>query len=150
MQITSNTYGFSFDPWKGSIIGNGKEIKNYLSNVADKFNIKKNVLFDTEVKSLSWKDNKWVIKPDLKKFTSQYVICCTGSRDRKNPHLPKFKNEKKNMQGKIVHTQAWGNTDYKNKVTGASGSGCTAITMAPSIIKEAKKLHWFREVLHGL
>ena len=56
------TYGFSFDPWKGSIIGNGKEIKNYLNKVTDKFNIKKNILFDTEVRSLSWKDNKWVIK----------------------------------------------------------------------------------------
>ena len=52
------TYGFSFDPWKGSIIGNGKEIKNYLNKVTDKFNIKKNILFDTEVRSLNWKDNK--------------------------------------------------------------------------------------------
>ena len=83
------------------------------------------------------KDNKWIIKTDHKKFTSQYVICCTGSRDRKNPHLPKFKNEKI-YQGKIVHTQAWGNTDFKDKDVTIVGSGCTAITMAPSIIKEAK------------
>ena len=133
------TYGFSFDPWKGSIIGNGKEIKNYLNKVTDKFNIKKNILFDTEVRSLNWKDNKWVIKTDLKKFVSQYIICCTGSRDRKNPHLPKFKNEKI-YQGKIIHTQAWGNTDIKDKNVTIVGSGCTAITMAPSIIKEAKKV----------
>ena len=79
-------------------------------------------------------DNEWI-----KKFTSQYVICCTGSRDRKNPHLPKFANEKK-YQGKIVHTQAWGNTDFKDKDVTIVGSGCTAITMAPSIIKEAKKV----------
>ena len=30
-------------------------------------------------------------------------------------------------------------TDYKNKNVTIIGSGCTAITMAPSIIKEAKK-----------
>ena len=65
------TYGFSFDPWKGSIIGDGKEIKNYISKVADKFNIKKNILFDTEVNSLSWKDNKWIIKTDLKNSSIQ-------------------------------------------------------------------------------
>ena len=35
------TYGFSFDPWKGSMIGDGKEIKNYLNKVTDKFNIQK-------------------------------------------------------------------------------------------------------------
>ena len=43
------TYGFSFDPWNGSIIGNGKEIKNYLSQVTQKFNIKKHILFNTDV-----------------------------------------------------------------------------------------------------
>ncbi len=133
------TYGFSYYPWKGSIIGDGEEIRNYLNEVTDKFNIKKNVLFNTEVKSLIWKDNKWIIKTDHNKFTSQYVVCCTGSRDRKNPHLPKFKNEKI-YKGKVVHTQAWGNIEFKNKNVTIVGSGCTAITMAPSIIKEAKKV----------
>ena len=133
------TYGFSFDKWKGSIIGNGQEIKNYLIKVTEKFNIKKYILFNTEVISLSWKGKQWIINTNSKKFTSQYVICCTGSRDRKKPHLPKFKNQKQ-YQGKIVHTQAWGNTDFREKNVTIVGSGCTAITMAPSIIKEAKKV----------
>ena len=131
------TYGFSFDPWKGPMIGSGNSIRSYLNQVTEKFNIKKHISFNTEVKSLTWKDNKWIIKTNRKNFTSQYVICSTGSRDRKNPHLPKFKNEKK-YQGKIVHTQAWGDTDCKNKDVTIIGSGCTAITMAPSIIKQAK------------
>ena len=133
------TYGFSFDKWKGSIIGNGQEIKNYLIKVTEKFNIKKYILFNTEVISLSWKGNQWITNTNSKKFTSQYVICCTGSRDRKKPHLPKFKNQKQ-YKGKIVHTQAWGNTDFREKNVTIVGSGCTAITMAPSIIKEAKKV----------
>ncbi len=131
------TYGFSFNPWKGSIIGQGQEIKNYIKETAKKFNIKKNILFNTQVTSLSWKDNKWTAKTDRKNFISQYVICCTGSRDHKKPHLPKFKGEEK-YKGKIVHTQAWGDTNYKNKNVTIIGSGCTAITMAPSIIKDAK------------
>ena len=131
------TYGFSFDPWKGPMIGSGNSIRSYLNQVTEKFNIKKHISFNTEVKSLTWKDNKWIIETNHKNFTSQYVICSTGSRDRKNPHLPKFKNEKK-YQGKIVHTQAWGDTDCKNKDVTIIGSGCTAITMAPSIIKQAK------------
>ncbi len=131
------TYGFSFNPWQGPIIGKGQDIKNYINDTAEKFNIKEHILFDTQVTSSSWKDNQWATKTNRKNFTSQYVICCTGSRDRKNPHLPKFKDENK-YQGKIVHTQAWGDTDYKNKNVTIIGSGCTAITMAPSIIKEAK------------
>jgi len=131
------TYGFSFNPWQGPIIGKGQDIKNYINDTAEKFNIKEHILFDTQVTTSSWKDNQWATKTNRKNFTSQYVICCTGSRDRKNPHLPKFKDEKK-YQGKIVHTQAWGDTDYKDKNVTIIGSGCTAITMAPSIIKDAK------------
>ena len=131
------TYGFSFNPWQGPIIGKGQHIKKYINDTAEKFNIKKHILFDTQVTSSSWKNNQWITKTSRKNFTSQYIICCTGSRDRKKPHLPKFKNENK-YQGKIVHTQAWGDTDYKNKNVTIIGSGCTAITMAPSIIKEAK------------
>jgi cation diffusion facilitator CzcD-associated flavoprotein CzcO len=131
------TYGFSFNPWQGPIIGKGQHIKKYINDTAEKFNIKEHILFDTQVTSSSWKNNQWITKTSRKNFTSQHIICCTGSRDRKNPHLPKFKNENK-YQGKIVHTQAWGDTDYKNKNVTIIGSGCTAITMAPSIIKEAK------------
>ena len=131
------TYGFSFNPWQGPIIGKGQDIKNYINDTAEKFNIKEHILFDTQVISSSWKDDQWATKTNRKNFTSQYVICCTGSRDRNNPHLPKFKDENK-YQGKIVHTQAWGDTDYKDKNVTIIGSGCTAITMAPSIIKEAK------------
>ena len=108
------TYGFSFDPWKGPIIGSGKDIKNYLARVAQKFNFKKHVLFNTDVKSLIWKDNQWITKTNNQIFCSQYVICCTGSRDRNDPHLPKFPGEKK-YKGKIVHTQKWGNTNCKDK-----------------------------------
>ena len=131
------TYGYSFNPWKGPIIGQGRDIKKYIKQTAEKFNIKNHILFDTQVTSLSWKNNQWTAKTDSQNFISQYVICCTGSRDHKKPHLPKFKDEDK-YKGKIVHTQAWGNTDYKNKKVTIIGSGCTAITMAPSIIKDAK------------
>jgi len=35
------TYGFSFNPWKGSIIGNGADIRGYINETANKFKIKK-------------------------------------------------------------------------------------------------------------
>jgi len=133
------TYGFTFNPWKGPIIGKGHEIQKYIDDTAKKFNIKKHIIFNTQVESSSWKHNHWTTKTNHKSFSSQFIIFCTGSRDRNNPHLPKFENEN-SYQGKIVHTQAWGDTQYKNKNVTIVGSGCTAITMAPSIIKDAKKV----------
>ena len=41
------TYGFSFDPWKGPIIGSGKDIKEYLKQVTNKSGFKKNILFNS-------------------------------------------------------------------------------------------------------
>lgn len=132
-------YGFTFNPWQGPIIAQGSDIKAYLTDTAKKFNIKEHILFDTEVTSLSWSDNQWTTKTSLKDFTSKYVICCTGSRDYKKPNFPKFKDENK-YQGEIVHTQDWGDVEFKDKSVAIIGSGCTAVTMAPAIIKEARKI----------
>jgi monooxygenase len=133
------TYGYKFNPWSGSIIGQGKDIKNYQNETAKKFNIRKHIIFNTQVKSLSWKSNQWITKTDKKIFKSQYVICCTGSRNYKQPNFPKFKGENK-FKGNIVHTQSWGNTKFKGKNVVIVGSGCTAVTMTPAIVKEAKSV----------
>ena len=42
------TYGFSFNPWQGPIIGQGRDIKAYLTDTAKKFNVREHILFDTK------------------------------------------------------------------------------------------------------
>lgn len=133
------TYGYSFNPWQGPIIAQGQDIKKYQNDTAEKFNLKKHMLFNTQVTSLTWKNNLWTTQTPDGNFSSQYVICCTGSRDRNSPNFPKFKDENK-YQGKIVHTQAWGDTEFKGKKVTIIGSGCTAVTMTPAIVKEAKSV----------
>ena len=133
------TYGFSFNPWNGPIIGQGSDIKKYLVDTTEKFGIKKHILFNTKVSSLSWSDNQWTTKTSDKSFTSQHVICCTGSRDYQSPNFPRFDGEHL-YQGRIVHTQDWGNEDFKDKHVAIVGSGCTAVTMTPAIVKEAKSV----------
>jgi monooxygenase len=133
------TYGFSFNPWDGPIIGQGSDIKKYLVDTTEKFGIKKHILFNTKASSLSWSDNQWTTKTSDKSFTSQHVICCTGSRDYQSPNFPKFDGEHL-YQGRIVHTQDWGNEDFKDKHVAIVGSGCTAVTMTPAIVKEAKSV----------
>lgn len=133
------TYGFSFNPWDGPIIGQGSDIKKYLVDTTEKFGIKKHILFNTKVSTLSWSDNQWTTKTSDQSFTSQHVICCTGSRDYQSPNFPKFDGEHL-YQGRIVHTQDWGNEDFKDKHVAIVGSGCTAVTMTPAIVKEAKSV----------
>jgi len=133
------TYGFTFNPWQGPIIGQGKDIKNYLNDSAQKFNMREHILFDTKVTSMSWDDDQWTTKTNREDYTSQYVICCTGSRDYKYPNYPKFKDQNK-YQGEIVHTQDWGKAKIKDKNVAIIGSGCTAVTMTPAVVSEAKRV----------
>ena len=37
------TYGFSFNPWQGPIIGKGQDIQKYINDTAEKFNINLNL-----------------------------------------------------------------------------------------------------------
>ena len=133
------SYGFTFNPWKGPIIGQGADIKKYLVDTAELFGIKKHIQFNTKVNSLSWSENRWKTITELDQFSSQHVICCTGSRDYKSPNFPKFDGEHK-YQGKIVHTKDWGTQDFKDKHVAIVGSGCTAVTMTPAIVEKAKSV----------
>jgi len=133
------TYGFSFNPWQGSIIGQGADIKKYLVDTAEKFGIKQHILFNTRVSSLNWSDHQWTTQTKDSSYISNHVICCTGSRDYRSANFPKFEGEHL-YQGKIVHTQDWGNEDFKNKHVAIIGSGCTAVTMTPAIVDQAKSV----------
>ena len=133
------TYGFSFNPWQGSIIGKGEEIKQYISDTVKRFNIKQHILLDTKVTALSWKDKQWNVQTKHNNFTSKYIICSTGYYNFKDPYTPTFDNEEK-YQGQIVHTQHWKNTNVKDKNVTIIGGGCTAVTMTPHIVEQAKSV----------
>lgn len=133
------TYGYSFNPWQGKIVGSGKEIKNYIDQTAQKFNIKEHIVFDSKVISLEWDKDNWAVTTADMKYKSKFIVCCTGSIDYDNPYIPEFNNQEV-YQGKIVHPQFWDNTDCRNKNVTIIGSGCTAVTMAPSIVKLAKSV----------
>jgi len=133
------TYGYSFNPWQGKIVGLGKEIKDYINQTAEKFNIKKNILFNTKVQSLEWENKQWHVSTNKSDYICKFIICSTGTYDYNNPYIPKFDNQEK-YQGTIVHPQHWNNTNYVNKDVTIVGSGCTAVTMTPSIVKFAKSV----------
>ena len=93
-----------------------------------KFNIKKHIIFNTQVKSSSWKHNQWTTKTNHKSFSSQFIIFCTGSRDRNNPHLPKFENESsyhlcvKDLHVFIKQLSISWLQNFNGKIVGITGS----------------------------
>lgn len=73
----------------------------------------------------------------MKVLQCRWVIFATGYYDYESP-LPVVIPGIENFKGKVVHPQFWPeNLDYKGKDVVVIGSGATAVTLLPSIAKDA-------------
>ena len=79
------SYTFSkdlFEEWEWSERYPGHaEVVKYLNHVADKFSLKKDILFDKRVISANYNENnnKWQVKTDsLEEFECKYLITAVG------------------------------------------------------------------------
>ncbi len=80
------------------------EIRNYMNFVAEKFDLKKDILFNNKVTSANFNQDKiyWEIATNNKmNFRSKYLITAVGCLS--NANIPKIKGLE-NFKGKYYHT----------------------------------------------
>ena len=126
------------------------EILKYANYVTKKLNLRKNISFNTEVKSAHFAEqsNTWKITDNNNKVReAKFCIMATGCLSKIN--LPKFKNLN-SFLGPIFHTGEWPHkkVNLKNKTVGIIGTGSSAIQTIPEIVKEVKKLYVFQRTPH--
>ena len=126
------------------------EILKYANHVADRFNLRKNINFNTEIKSAKFITDKnyWLLTNHKKELIkSRFCIMATGCLSRLNK--PNFKNLE-SFKGEIYHTGNWPHhkVNLKNKVVGIIGTGSSAIQCIPEIIKDVKQLYVFQRTPH--
>ncbi|PPR16112.1 MAG: Phenylacetone monooxygenase [Alphaproteobacteria bacterium MarineAlpha9_Bin3] len=126
------------------------EILEYASHVADRFKLRKNILFNTEIKAAKFIEDKniWELKDhENKLIKTKFCIMATGCLSTLNK--PNFKNLK-SFNGDILHTGNWPkhNVNLSNKVVGIIGTGSSAIQCIPEIIKKVKHLYVFQRTPH--
>ena len=118
-----------------------RENVKYFDWVADNFNLRQHIQFETEVKSLTWDDSagEWVI--DLvdpngaRTIRSRAVITAVGFLNR--PNIAQFPGAE-TFAGGSWHTARWPETaDLKGKRVAVIGTGCTGYQMVPEIALEA-------------
>jgi Predicted flavoprotein involved in K+ transport len=131
------------------------EILAQANRIADKFELRKNALFQTAVTGMKWSDEekKWTITTDRGDcFKAQYVIMANGPINR--PKLPGIKGIN-DFQGHTFHTCRWdygytggdttgGLVGLKDKRVGIIGTGATAIQCIPHLGEWAKELYVFQ------
>lgn len=138
-----STFGFDFKPWQqSSVLADGQSIKGYLSEVIDEYNLEEKIHFQHRVLAANYDNHqkKWfVVIEDAQKnkttWVANFVVGCTGYYNYDHGFQPDFPDQDQ-FKGQIVHPQQWPEQlDYKNKKVVIVGSGATAITLVPALVK---------------
>ncbi|MEM7017011.1 MAG: NAD(P)/FAD-dependent oxidoreductase [Pseudomonadota bacterium] len=122
------------------------EILKYANHVADRFDLRRGIQFNTSVESAVFDEEQglWVITTDDKKAVSaQFCIMATGCLSSTN--TPDFKGIE-SFQGDTYHTGKWPHepVDFTGQRIGIIGTGSSAIQSIPIIAKQAKELFVFQ------
>lgn len=137
------TFGYSFKPWtKKSILADGASIQQYLYEVVEEYGLEQYIHFNHKVINANFDTTiqKWLVTVqnhlgEINKIETKYFMGCTGYYHYDQPYQPNF-NQQNNFKGQLIHPQLWPeNLEYKNKKVVVIGSGATAITIVPAMVK---------------
>ncbi|OQD63401.1 hypothetical protein PENPOL_c009G01734 [Penicillium polonicum] len=125
------------------------EILEYFNKVADKFDVSRHIVRNTEWEGAYWQDltNSWLVKlKDLstgQPFYHECKILISAVGALVNPNrfgIPGVET----FEGDIVHTAAWkADLSLHQKDVIVVGNGCSAAQLIPAIAKEAGSITQF-------
>jgi len=150
--VESMQYSFSFSEeldqqWDWSEkYAPQSEILSYANHVADRFDLRRNILFDTRVTAATFDETAkcWRIETDRgDKVSAKFCIMAVGCLSAAN-HVP-FEG-REDFQGPIYHTGEWPHegVDFTGLRVGVIGTGSSAIQSIPIIAEQASALTVFQ------
>ena len=122
------------------------EILRYANHVADRFSLRSDIEFCTEVRTSCFnaKSSQWSIETDNDEtLTCQFLVMATGCLSSTN--RPEFAGLSQ-FQGKVLHTGEWPKegVDFQEQRVGIIGTGSSAIQSIPHIAEECAHLSVFQ------
>ncbi len=149
--VPSMEYSYSFSSelqqeWDWSEVMAGQpEILEYAGHVADRFDLRSDIHFNTRVKSAHYDESNhnWSITTDQQHYHSRYCIMATGCLSVTNTPEIDGTND---FSGPIYHTGQWPHdgVDFTDISVGIIGTGSSGIQAIPVIAEEAKHLTIFQ------
>ena len=150
--VESMQYSFSFDDdlqqewtWKERYAPQ-PEILTYANHVADRFDLRRDIRFNTRVTAASFDESaqRWTVRTDRGDVvTARYCVMATGCLSTaKLPEIPGIES----FRGKTYHTGAWPHegVDFEGQRVGVIGTGSSGIQSIPVIAREARHLTVFQ------
>jgi cation diffusion facilitator CzcD-associated flavoprotein CzcO len=138
------TLGFNFKPWTHArAIADGPAILDYLDETAREHAVYPHIRFDHTVRSARWDsaEARWTIGVDTadgpRALRCGFLYMCSGYYRYDHGYQPDFPGQA-DFRGTLVHPQHWPqDLDYRGKRVVVIGSGATAVTLVPSMAREA-------------
>src|ERR1700745_1319487 len=125
--------------------GTQPEILRYINHVADRFDLRRDIEFNTRVNEAAFdsRTNRWTVKTDKGSAAiARFCIMATGNlstpRTPNYPGLDSFK-------GQCYHTGLWPHedVDFSGLRVGVIGTGSSGVQSIPIIARQAKTLYVF-------
>ncbi|WP_319448101.1 MULTISPECIES: NAD(P)/FAD-dependent oxidoreductase [unclassified Mycobacterium] len=142
VDVPTTTYSYFFEPnpnWS-RLFTPGREIKQYADDVADKYDVRRHMRFNTTVEGARWDEdaNLWRVALGGETLTTRYLITATGFLSQPAvPDIPGINS----FDGKVIHTTEWEDGfDPAGQRIAVIGTGATAVQLIPELAKSAADL----------
>jgi 4-hydroxyacetophenone monooxygenase len=147
---SNHIYSYSFEPnhnWPQHF-STQPVLLDYFRGVADRYDLRKKIRFETEVEEMVWDEARAVWKVSLKtkdgprKVEANAVITAVGQLNR--PRLPDIKG-RDSFKGPAFHSAQWRHDiDLTGKRVAVIGTGASAFQFVPEIAGKVASLSVFQ------
>jgi cyclohexanone monooxygenase len=150
--VESVQYSYQFSPeleqdWEWTErYATQPEILKYANHVADRFDLRRDIRFDTRVTKATFDENAnvWIVETDKNdRLVARFVVTALGCLSA--PNTPKIAGLA-DFAGPTYHTGNWPHegVDFTGKTVGVIGTGSSAIQSIPHLAQQARHLTVFQ------
>jgi cation diffusion facilitator CzcD-associated flavoprotein CzcO len=143
VDVPSTTYSYRFEPnpYWSRVFAPGVELKRYAEHVAEKYDLRRYMRFDTTVEGARWDEEAqlWrVFIADGETLNTQFLIAATGFLCQpRTPDIPGIDA----FEGRIIHAAEWDDSyTVGGRRAAIIGTGSTGVQLIPELAKEASEL----------
>ncbi len=143
VDVPSTTYSYWFEPnpYWSRLYAPAVELKRYAEHVADKYNLRRYMRFNTVVDGARWDEDakSWVVTlAGGETLTTRFLIAATGYLSQPQmPDIPGLDT----FDGRVMHAARWDDSYSMNgRRVAVVGTGSTGVQLIPELAKVAADL----------
>ncbi len=143
VDVPSTTYSYWFEPnpYWSRLYAPGEELKQYAEYVADKYELRRYMRFNTTVELARWDEQagEWLVSvAGGETLRAHFLILATGYLCQpKTPDIPGIES----FAGTVLHAQKWDHSySLQGRRAAIIGTGSTGVQLVPALARDVAEL----------